>query len=58
MLFTTSVFSPDARDYVKKIVLIEGGELAKLMMDHGVGVIEVATYAVRKMDYDYFGDEE
>jgi restriction system protein len=62
VLITTSDFSREARDYVrqieKKIVLIEGGELAKLMIDHGVGVTEVATYTVKKLDLDYFGDEE
>lgn len=61
VLITTSDFSREARDYVKhiekKIVLIDGGELAKLMMDHGVGVTEVATYTVKKLDLDYFGDE-
>ena len=62
VLITTSDFSREARDYVrqieKKIVLIEGSELAKLMIDHGVGVTEVATYTVKKLDLDYFGDEE
>lgn len=62
VLITTSDFSREARDYVrqieKKIVLIDGGELAKLMIDHGVGVTEVATYTVKKLDLDYFGDEE
>jgi restriction system protein len=62
VLITTSDFSREARDYVrqieKKIVLIDGGELAKLMIDHGVGVTEVAAYTVKKLDLDYFGDEE
>jgi len=62
VLITTSDFSREARDYVrqieKKIVLIDGGELAKLMIDHGVGVTEVVTYTVKKLDLDYFGDEE
>ncbi|AEI69101.1 restriction endonuclease [Corallococcus macrosporus] len=62
VLITTSDFSREARDYVKqiekKIVLIDGVELAKLMIDHGVGVTEVATYTVKKLDLDYFGDED
>ncbi|RKH57107.1 restriction endonuclease [Corallococcus aberystwythensis] len=62
VLITTSDFSREARDYVKhiekKIVLIDGGELAKLMIDSGVGVTEVATYTVKRLDLDYFGDEE
>ena len=39
---TTSAFSADARDYAARIdtriVLIDGSELAKLMIRHGVGV--------------------
>ena len=62
VLITTSDFSRESRDYVKhiekKIVLIDGEELAKLMIDHGIGVTEVATYTVKKIDLDYFGDED
>lgn len=62
VLITTSDFSREARDYVKhiekKIVLIDGDELARLMIDTGVGVTEVATYTVKRLDLDYFGDEE
>ena len=61
VLITTSQFSQDAKDYVsrieKKIVLIDGEQLAQLMIDHGIGVAEVATYTVKKMDLDYFGEE-
>jgi len=61
VLITTSQFSPDAVDYVgrieKKIVLIDGEQLCQLMIDHSVGVTEVARYVVKKIDSDYFGDE-
>ena len=61
VLITTSQFSQEARDYVsrieKKIILIAGEELAQLMIDHGIGVTEVRTYSLRKMDLDYFGEE-
>ena len=43
--------------YEKRIVLIDGEQLAQLMIDHGIGVAEVATYTVKKMDLDYFGEE-
>lgn len=60
VLITTSAFSRDARDYVerieKKIVLIDGEQLAQFMIDYGIGVAEVATYSVKKADLDYFGD--
>ena len=39
---TTSTFTTSARDYVarspKRIILIDGEELARLMVRHGVGV--------------------
>ncbi len=58
VFITTSQFSKDAREYVtrieKRIVLIDGEQLAQLMMDFGVGVTEVDTYKVKKLDHDYF----
>jgi len=42
----------------KRVVLIDGDELAQLMIDHGVGVSESATYSVRRIDQDYFDEEE
>ena len=61
VLITTSQFSQDARDYVtrieKKIVLIDGELLAQLMIDHCIGVAEVASYVVKKADLDYFDEE-
>jgi len=61
VMITTSQFSQEAKDYVKviekRIVLIDGEQLAQLMIDHNVGVNEVVTYTVKKVDFDYFEDE-
>jgi restriction system protein len=61
VLITTSQFSQEAKDYVnkieKKIVLIDGEQLAQFMIDHGIGVTEVASYTIKKADLDYFGEE-
>lgn len=58
VLITTSQFSQDARDYVtrieKRIVLIDGEQLAQYMIDHGIGVTEAATYTIKRVDLDYF----
>ncbi|MEO5924128.1 MAG: restriction endonuclease [Bryobacteraceae bacterium] len=58
VFITTSQFSADARDYVtrieKRIVLIDGEELAGWMIDFGVGVSEVSSYHVKRLDPDYF----
>jgi restriction system protein len=61
VFITTSQFSKDAKDYVnlieKKIVLIDGEQLSQFMIDYGVGVSEVATYTVKKVDLDYFDED-
>jgi restriction system protein len=55
---TTSDFSREARDYLTRvqhrIVLINGQMLARLMIQHGVGVRARSTYVVRSVDEDYF----
>ena len=62
VFITTSDFTKQARDYTErietKIVLIDGEQLASLMIDHGIGVTEERTFVVKKIDSDYFGDTE
>lgn len=58
VMITTSTFSEDARTYVtqieKKIVLIDGAQLADLMIEHGAGVVVRQSYVLKKLDVDYF----
>ncbi len=58
VFITTSTFTQDARTYVKhiekRIVLIDGRELADLMIDHNVGVSISQTYELKRLDSDYF----
>jgi restriction system protein len=58
VLITTSYYSKDALEYVqkieKRIVLIDGKQLADLMIDHDIGVNVVQTYRVKRLDSDYF----
>lgn len=62
VMITTSAFSKDAQEYVgrieRKIVLIDGIRLAELMIDHGIGVETARTYTVKKVDLDYFTEDE
>lgn len=62
VFITTSTFSSEAREYVsrieKKIVLVDGQQLASLMTDFGIGVAPVSTYEVKRVDGDYFSEEE
>ncbi len=60
VLITTSAFSPDAWKYVdqieKRIVLIDGQQLAQLMMEHSVGAATYRSYDVKRIDTEYFDD--
>lgn len=61
VFIATSSFSHEATEYVKnidsKVVLIDGKQLAELMIDHVVGVSIISTYEVKKVDNDYFAEE-
>jgi restriction system protein len=58
IFITTSSFTQDAKNYVKgiekKIVLIDGEQLASFMIEYNVGVSPVMTYILKKIDTDYF----
>ncbi len=58
---TTSGFTRAAKDYVarspKRIVLIDGEELARLMVRHGIGVRTRLRYEVKRIDEDYFDQD-
>ncbi len=63
VFITTSTFSPTARQTAQAISmgnqfirLIDGRELAEMMINHGVGVITEITYEVKKLDANYFVD--
>jgi restriction system protein len=62
IFITTSYFSKEAYDYTSridtKIVLIDGEQLARLMIDHNIGVTSISKYEIKKMDSDYFSDED
>lgn len=62
IFITTSSYSNDAKDYVRKspkrIVLIDGETLARLMFDHGIGVTTTATYNLKRVDLDFFAEDE
>lgn len=60
VFITTSTFTKDARDFVQgmpqKIVLIDGRQLASLMIDYNVGVSLRKTYVLKRLDPGYFED--
>ena len=58
---TTSGFTSSAKDYVarspKRIVLIDGEELARLMVVHSIGVRTRIRHEIKRIDEDYFDQE-
>jgi restriction system protein len=60
IFITTSSFSTDARELARRrrIVLMDGIELATHMVDAGVGVATLETYELKRIDEDYFAEPE
>lgn len=59
VLITTSTFTKHALDtgrQIGTIVLVDGDQLAQLMIEFDLGVATEATYAVKKVDQDFFDD--
>lgn len=58
IFITTSTFSKDAFTYAPKnetkIVLIDGVQLAQLMIDYNLGVSVQRSYEIKRLDNDYF----
>jgi restriction system protein len=61
IFITTSNFTKDAWEYTPrnetKIVLIDGEQLAQLMIDYNLGCTPQQQYEVKKLDNDFFGEE-
>lgn len=61
VFITTSGYTTEAKEFVSlidsKIVLIDGKELAELMIDYNVGVSVKDTFVVKRIDSDYFIEE-
>ena len=59
---TTSTFSPQARDFVKhlsqRVILIDGQSLADLMIEHGVGVRTSRAIEFKRLDEDFFSEDD
>lgn len=61
IFITTSSFTKEATDYMPrnetKIVLIDGVQLAQLMIDYNLGVTPINSYELKRIDNDYFEEE-
>lgn len=61
LFITTAQFTKEAVNYAAKqlaakIVLVDGRQLTKLMIEYGIGVSIQSTYTIKKIDSDYFDD--
>ena len=61
IFITTSRFPKDTELILQKtpkhIILIDGPRLAELMIEYNVGVSEITSYSIKKLDLDYFTEE-
>ena len=61
IFITTSRFTPDAIQFADRVnvqlVLIDGPELASLMIEHNCGVIAEHTFTLKHLDENFFDDE-
>lgn len=59
---TTSTFSQQAREFVRhlaqRVVLLDGRDLAGLMIEHNVGVRTTRAIEVKRLDEDFFAEDE
>jgi restriction system protein len=59
---TTSSFSAQAKDYVahlqQRVILIDGQRLAELMMEHNVGVRLSRAIEFKRVDEEFFSEDE
>jgi len=62
VFITTSSFPKSAVEFVAqiepKVVLIDGQRLAQLMIEYNVGVSVKDTYEIKRIDSDYFDENE
>lgn len=58
VFITTSSFPSSAYEYVRSIdptiILIDGDQLTKMMLEYNVGVSTSQRYELKRLDNDYF----
>jgi restriction system protein len=61
IFITTSDFTKEATEYAaridNKIILIDGEQLAQLMIDYNIGVTPDKSYEIKRVDSDYFEED-
>lgn len=61
IFITASSFTREALEYTPKnetkIIMLDGNQLANLMIEYNLGVSIQQSYEIKKLDSDYFGDD-
>ena len=61
VFLTTSAFTPEAVEYARnlqqKVILVDGRQLAELMIDHDLGVSLVDKFEIKRIDNDFFEED-
>ncbi len=63
LFITSAKFSKEAiayadKQHTTKIVLVDGSMLTKLMIEYNLGVSVDSSYEIKKIDTDFFSDQE
>jgi len=60
LFITTAKFSQKAQEFAtaQHIILVDGKKLTELMIEYGVGVSTQKAYLIRRVDSDYFSDNQ
>ncbi len=62
MFITTSTFTLEAASYADnvtpRVILVDGAYLTRLMIEYDVGVTVARTYKLKRVDLDYFTDDD
>lgn len=56
--FSSAALNSAAKNPNHKIVLVDGKQLAELMIEYGLGVTTIKTYEIKRIDSDYFEIED
>jgi len=60
VFITTSRFTQDARTYADRVnarlVLIDGQQLARLMIEYDCGVVTQESFTLKQLDENFFGE--
>ncbi len=60
LFITTAKFSQSAKDFAnaQHIILVDGQKLTELMVEYDLGVSTQKVYKIKRIDSDYFSDED